>query len=218
MAGSKLPSAIIPRQAISTHTTRQSCWLVIRDQVYDVTGFLPHHPGGAEVILGTAGRDATAAFEAVHNLDLLRAYTVTDDEEEGNEEEKEGMCRLLGVVEGGGEARLKKEKKDRDDADANADANANAREVAVVSERETQVVTGKDKSYSTPWMKPALEECLNLDDFEDVARRVMSEAAWAYYSSGADDEVVSTLLILLLLSLLFTFCFYLTCRLVGFLD
>ena len=38
---------------------------------------------------------------------------------------------------------------------------------------------------------PLLAECFNLMDFEAVARRVMKKGAWAYYSSGADDEIVS---------------------------
>lgn len=38
---------------------------------------------------------------------------------------------------------------------------------------------------------PILEQCFNLMDFEAVARRVMKKTAWAYYSSGADDEIVS---------------------------
>lgn len=42
---------------------------------------------------------------------------------------------------------------------------------------------------------PILEQCYNLMDFEAVARRVMKKTAWAYYSSGADDEIVSSLLI-----------------------
>lgn len=37
---------------------------------------------------------------------------------------------------------------------------------------------------------PILEECYNLMDFESVARGVMKKTAWAYYSSGADDEIV----------------------------
>lgn len=41
---------------------------------------------------------------------------------------------------------------------------------------------------------PILEQCYNLMDFEAVARRVMKKTAWAYYSSGADDEIVSSLL------------------------
>lgn len=41
---------------------------------------------------------------------------------------------------------------------------------------------------------PILEQCYNLMDFEAVARNVMKKTAWAYYSSGADDEIVSPLL------------------------
>lgn len=40
---------------------------------------------------------------------------------------------------------------------------------------------------------PILEQCYNLMDFEAVAKRVMKKTAWAYYSSGADDEIVSFL-------------------------
>ncbi|KFY04063.1 hypothetical protein O988_01028 [Pseudogymnoascus sp. VKM F-3808] len=36
---------------------------------------------------------------------------------------------------------------------------------------------------------PSLEQCYNMMDFESVARRVMKKTAWAYYSSGADDEI-----------------------------
>lgn len=36
---------------------------------------------------------------------------------------------------------------------------------------------------------PPLEACYNLMDFEAVARHVMKKPAWAYYSSGADDEI-----------------------------
>ena len=39
--------------------------------------------------------------------------------------------------------------------------------------------------------KPILEQCYNLMDFEAVARHTMKKTAWAYYSSGADDEIVS---------------------------
>jgi L-lactate dehydrogenase (cytochrome) len=38
---------------------------------------------------------------------------------------------------------------------------------------------------------PSLEQCYNLHDFEIVARKIIKRTAWAYYSSGADDEIVS---------------------------
>jgi hypothetical protein len=40
---------------------------------------------------------------------------------------------------------------------------------------------------------PPLAACYNLMDFEAVARQVMKKTAWAYYSSGADDEIVRTI-------------------------
>jgi len=37
--------------------------------------------------------------------------------------------------------------------------------------------------------KPSLSSMLNLFDFEHVAQKVLTPEAWAYYSSGADDEI-----------------------------
>ncbi|TBU31122.1 FMN-dependent dehydrogenase-domain-containing protein [Dichomitus squalens] len=39
--------------------------------------------------------------------------------------------------------------------------------------------------------RPPLSEVLNLHDFEAIARVVMPEKAWAYYSSAADDEITN---------------------------
>ena len=43
---------------------------------------------------------------------------------------------------------------------------------------------------------PILEQCYNLMDFEAVAKNVMKKTAWAYYSSGADDEIVRPFVLL----------------------
>jgi len=37
--------------------------------------------------------------------------------------------------------------------------------------------------------KPSIYACINIYDFEAIASGVISEQAWAYYSSGADDEI-----------------------------
>ncbi|XP_076647619.1 cytochrome b5 isoform X2 [Halictus rubicundus] len=47
---------------VAWHDTADSCWIVIHDFVYDCTDFLNNHPGGSDVILEYAGRDATLAF------------------------------------------------------------------------------------------------------------------------------------------------------------
>ncbi|EIN06546.1 hypothetical protein PUNSTDRAFT_121723 [Punctularia strigosozonata HHB-11173 SS5] len=39
--------------------------------------------------------------------------------------------------------------------------------------------------------RPSLDEILNLHDFEAIAKLLLSEKAWAYYSSAADDEITN---------------------------
>ncbi|KAK9434209.1 FMN-dependent dehydrogenase-domain-containing protein [Lipomyces doorenjongii] len=51
---------------VSQHKTARSCWVIIRNTVYDVTDFLPDHPGGSRSILRFAGKDATTDFEGIH--------------------------------------------------------------------------------------------------------------------------------------------------------
>ena len=42
--------------------------------MYDVTKFLPDHPGGKKAILMYAGKDATSEFEMLHNPDIIVKY------------------------------------------------------------------------------------------------------------------------------------------------
>ncbi len=48
---------------IGDHNSAEDCWVVIKKQVYDITTFLDEHPGGKDIILEYAGKDATEAFE-----------------------------------------------------------------------------------------------------------------------------------------------------------
>jgi nitrate reductase (NAD(P)H) len=45
----------------------KSAWFVVRGEVYDGTGFLGEHPGGADSILLVKGEDATEDFIAIHS-------------------------------------------------------------------------------------------------------------------------------------------------------
>lgn len=42
--------------------TRQSCYVAFRGKVYDISSFLPDHPGGDDVILEYAGKDIGAVM------------------------------------------------------------------------------------------------------------------------------------------------------------
>lgn len=49
---------------ISAHLTSTDCWLAVEGKVYDVTSFIPNHPGGEKILLG-CGKDATAMFNGI---------------------------------------------------------------------------------------------------------------------------------------------------------
>ncbi|KAF2199695.1 mitochondrial cytochrome b2-like protein [Delitschia confertaspora ATCC 74209] len=63
----KLVSASTVRQ----HCTAEDCWVVVDGKVWDISSFLPEHPGGAEVILTHAGCDATSTYNSIHAPALL---------------------------------------------------------------------------------------------------------------------------------------------------
>ncbi len=46
---------------IAKHATAQDCWMAIDGIVYDVTSFIPGHPGGSAILMG-CGKDATELF------------------------------------------------------------------------------------------------------------------------------------------------------------
>lgn len=58
-------SAVIQKQITMTevtqHADQNSCWMVIDNNVYDVTSYVSQHPGG-DMILSGCGKDATSMF------------------------------------------------------------------------------------------------------------------------------------------------------------
>lgn len=48
---------------VSAHSTTTDCWLIINNNVYDVSKFLAEHPGGAATIIPYCGKEATKAFD-----------------------------------------------------------------------------------------------------------------------------------------------------------
>jgi L-lactate dehydrogenase (cytochrome) len=133
---------------VAKHSNKDDCWVIVHGKVYDVTEFLPEHPGGMNIILKYAGKDATEEYEPIHPPDTLDKYL--------DKSKHLGECNMSTVV----------------------------RETKEVSEEE------KERQDRIGQM-PLLEQCYNLMDFEAVARRVMKKTAWGYYSSAADDEIVS---------------------------
>ncbi|KAF4635464.1 hypothetical protein G7Y89_g2641 [Cudoniella acicularis] len=51
---------------VARHNKPDDCWVCLYGDVWDVTEFLPSHPGGSSIILKLAGRDATEDYDPVH--------------------------------------------------------------------------------------------------------------------------------------------------------
>ncbi len=66
-------------QEVAIHNDDSSCWMVINNVVYDVTEFIPSHPG--EDILSGCGRESTNLFEGQQQhrdkaANLLAKYSI----------------------------------------------------------------------------------------------------------------------------------------------
>ncbi|GAD92858.1 mitochondrial cytochrome b2, putative [Paecilomyces variotii No. 5] len=131
---------------IAKHDNKDSCWVIVHGKAYDVTEFLPEHPGGQKIILKYAGKDATEEFDPIHPPDTLDKYL--------------DKSKHLGEVD-----------------------------MKTVEQEEKAHDPEEDARQERLKLKPSLAQCYNLLDFEAVARMVMKKTAWAYYSSGADDEI-----------------------------
>ncbi len=51
---------------LRTHADASSCWSVVDGSVYDLTSYIPKHPGGKSEILSICGTDGSSAFSGQH--------------------------------------------------------------------------------------------------------------------------------------------------------
>lgn len=53
------------KKELAKHNKIDDIWLSIRGRVYNVTEYIPFHPGGPEELMRAAGIDATSLFDQV---------------------------------------------------------------------------------------------------------------------------------------------------------
>lgn len=58
---------------VATHNSRTSCWSIINGGVYDLTSWIPKHPGGEQAILSMCGKDGSARFNGQHGGAKMQA-------------------------------------------------------------------------------------------------------------------------------------------------
>jgi cytochrome b involved in lipid metabolism len=56
----------ITTSELKQHRKRDDCWSAFNGKVYNITSYLPYHPGGEKELLRVAGRDGTQLFSTFH--------------------------------------------------------------------------------------------------------------------------------------------------------
>lgn len=51
---------------VAKHGSESDCWAVIDGRVYNLTTWIPRHPGGKQAIMSLCGKDGSAAFNDQH--------------------------------------------------------------------------------------------------------------------------------------------------------
>lgn len=63
LQGASEQAQLFTMNDVSRHNSKDDCWTVISDNVYDLTGYVNRHPGGDE-ILQACGTDASTLFNS----------------------------------------------------------------------------------------------------------------------------------------------------------
>jgi cytochrome b involved in lipid metabolism len=67
-------SSVISLSGLKVHNSRNDCWVSFQGKVYDITEFLPKHPGSAEAIIPYCGTSSEfeKAFTGQHGMSQVK--------------------------------------------------------------------------------------------------------------------------------------------------
>ena len=79
----KLEEVIFTMSEVQMHNSKESCYTVIDRKVYDLTAWIPQHPGGEANILKLCGIDGTGLFRGQHDNNpkqenILKGFYIGD--------------------------------------------------------------------------------------------------------------------------------------------
>lgn len=67
-------SKTFSKDDVASHNKGDSLWIIVDDDVYDLTKFQDDHPGGKKILTRVAGKDASKQFWKYHNEGILKKY------------------------------------------------------------------------------------------------------------------------------------------------
>ncbi|KAI9879266.1 MAG: hypothetical protein M1830_009067 [Pleopsidium flavum] len=59
---------------VSSHNKPDNLWIIVDEDVYDLSKFQDEHPGGKKILQRVAGKDASKQFWKYHNEGILKKY------------------------------------------------------------------------------------------------------------------------------------------------
>ncbi|KAI9733021.1 MAG: hypothetical protein M1834_003566 [Cirrosporium novae-zelandiae] len=59
---------------VSSHSKPDNLWIVVDEDIYDLTKFQDEHPGGKKILQRVAGKDASKQFWKYHNEAILKKF------------------------------------------------------------------------------------------------------------------------------------------------
>ncbi|PGG97235.1 hypothetical protein GX51_07434 [Blastomyces parvus] len=65
------------KMEVSSHNKDGDIWVIIDEEIYDISTFQDEHPGGKKILLSVAGGDATKKFHKYHRQGILSKYKGT---------------------------------------------------------------------------------------------------------------------------------------------
>lgn len=64
---------------LKLHNKKDDAWSAFSGKVYNMSAYLPYHPGGEKELMRVAGRDGTKLFGESLLLPVIRTYARTTD-------------------------------------------------------------------------------------------------------------------------------------------
>lgn len=207
---------MIDYEEVQKHNTKEDCWVIIHNKVYDVSDFVDEHPGGSAIILKYAGKNATKAFDPIHPPDTLTKYLAPKHHlGEVSKPPPKKQTKAAGGAKAPPPAQALEQAQAPattsgdlqvvDEFDVEYDEQDDKAPIPVLQVVQQEDEAGEEDEYDDDDDEPPTEEELNrrqmvkrkpdlgqiynLNDFEFVARHTMEKVAWGYYSSGSDDEI-----------------------------
>lgn len=58
---------MVTPEELKKHNTLDDMWVALGGRVYNVTPYVPFHPGGEKILKAVAGKDGTALFMKTHS-------------------------------------------------------------------------------------------------------------------------------------------------------